>query len=105
MRREEAVGYERVRVRRAGDLGVDPDSQTPEARGLKYHGWGTDLKAPAWDEVRDRLADRGVDVAKLAPKTHVATIEYNLYDWTYSIRWELEILEETMIERVAGWFR
>lgn len=100
-----ATGYHEVVVRDAGDLGYTNDSEPPGIRGTKDHGWGTDLKTPAWSEIRDRLEDRGLDVEELEAGTHVATIRYDLDAWTYEIEWILEDLRPSTVDRLREWFR
>ncbi|MDS0478675.1 hypothetical protein [Natrinema sp. 1APR25-10V2] len=83
---DDGTGYEEVVVRRVGDLGYTNDSEPPGIRGLGDHGWGTDLKTPAWDEVRKKI-----DPGDYEPKTHVATIHYDLDAWEYTIEYLVEV--------------
>jgi len=86
---EDATGFEEIVVRRAGDLCSTTDSEPPGIRGPQDHGWGTDLKTPAWDDVREN-----VDPAEYEAKTHVATVHYDLDAWEYTIEYLVEIDRE-----------
>lgn len=92
-----ATGYERVVVADDGYLGVSNDSEGPKIRGLGDHGWGDDLKVPAWNEIRERF-----DPEELEAGTHVATIYYDLDRWGYRIEWEIGVgLLERLRRRFA----
>ncbi|PGF13810.1 hypothetical protein CP556_25110 [Natrinema sp. CBA1119] len=86
---EDGAGFEEVVVRRAGDLGVDSESEPPTIRGPGDHGWGDDLKTPAWNEVREKI-----DPADYDAKTHVATIHYDLDAWEFTIEFFVEVDRE-----------
>lgn len=81
-----ATGVEEVVVRRAGDLGVSPDSEPPLIRDVGDYGWGTDLKTPAWEQVREQI-----DPADHPAKTHVATIHYDLDAWEFVVEFLVEV--------------
>ena len=82
----DVTGFEEVTVRRAGDLGRSHDSDLPTTRGPRDYGWGTDLKSPAWDEVKAKI-----DPADYDPKMHVATIHYDLDAWEYTIEYHVDV--------------
>jgi hypothetical protein len=83
---DKKTGYEKVVVRRAGDLGTTTDSEPPAIQGVGDYGWGTDLKSPAWDKVKEKIDPDDFD-----PKTHVATIHYDLDAWEYTIEYLVEV--------------
>ena len=89
MMSEDKTGYEKIVVREAGDLGSSTDSEPPGIRDEGDHGWGTDLKTPAWDAVREKI-----DPEDYEPKTHVATIHYNLDEWDFVIEYLVEVDRE-----------
>lgn len=86
---DDATGFEEIVVRRAGDLGSSTDSEPPTIRDTGDHGWGSDLKTPAWDEIREK-----VDPDNHEPKTHVATVRYDLDAWEYTIEYRVEVSRE-----------
>ena len=86
---DDGTGFEEVVVRQAGDLGVTVDSEPPLIRGVKDHGWGDDLKVPAWRSVREKI-----DPSDHNPKTHVATIHYDLDAWEYTIEYHVEVVRD-----------
>lgn len=83
---DDGTGFEEVVVRRAGDLGVDSESERPTIRGPGDRGWGNDLKTPAWDEVRTMI-----NPTEYEPKTHVATIHYDLDAWEYTVEFFVKV--------------
>ncbi|WP_339105907.1 hypothetical protein [Haloterrigena salinisoli] len=81
----DGTGFEKVVVRRAGDLGVDTDPEPPEIRGPGDSGSGSDLQTPAFNEIRER-----VDLDEHDAKTHVATIWYDPDTWEYTVEYSVE---------------
>lgn len=100
----EATGYQDIVVAEGVDEAPEfrktVDSEPPTLSGLKARGWGTDLQTPAWDDVRERL-----DPADYELGTYVATIHYDLDDWSYRVEYHVD---RTVVERVRdvlGWDR
>jgi len=62
-------------------LGIrQSESEQLEATGLKIHGYGSDLKSPAFDELRDRL-----DLDAFEPHEYVGTITIDVEEWVYAV--------------------
>ncbi|ADB63734.1 hypothetical protein Htur_5005 (plasmid) [Haloterrigena turkmenica DSM 5511] len=75
----DGTGFEKVVVRRTGDLDVETGSEPPEIRGSGDYGYGSDLQTPAFDGIHECL-----DPDEHDAKTHVATIWYDLDAWEYT---------------------
>lgn len=86
---EEAAGHHKVVIRENSrgerDLGYTTGSDPPTSRSPADYGWGTELKTPAFDDVRDV-----VDLEAHEPGTHVATIHYDLDAWEYTVEFLVE---------------
>lgn len=85
----EATGYTEVVVAEGVDGSPEfrktIDSEPPEIRDVGDYGWGTDLKTPAWDDVRDRLDPDDGELGM-----HVATIHYDLDAWEYRVEYHVD---------------
>jgi len=80
---------------RERELRKTVDVDAPDIRGPEDYGYGTDLTVPAWDEVRDTLGD----LDEYEDGEHVATIHYDLDDWSYWIEWHVE---RSIVRRIRG---
>ena len=92
------TGFEEVVVSDDGrerELRKTVEGEAPDIRGLQDYGYGTDLTVPAWDEVRDTLGD----LDEYEDGQHVATIHYDLDDWSYRIEW---CVERSIVRRIRG---
>lgn len=88
----DATGFEEVVASADGvntemEFRTTVDSEPPSIRDVGDRGWGTDLKTPAWEEVRDRL-----DPHDYADGTRVATIHYDLDAWTVDVEYHADTL-------------
>jgi len=86
---KDSMRYEKIVVREAGGLGSTTDSEPPDIRDESNHGWRMDLKTPAWDAVR-----ANINPGEYEPKTHVATIHYDLDEWDFVIEYLVEVDRE-----------
>lgn len=81
----ERVGWELVAVREtprgALDVGIGA-SDFPEFRDLEDRGFGTDLKTPAFDEIREHVDELDVEIG---PGDTVAVIYYDLENWSSDV--------------------
>jgi len=89
MMSEDNMRYEKIVVREAGDLGSSTDSEPPDIHDADDHGRRMDLKTPAWDAVR-----ANINPSDYEPKTHVATIHYDLDEWDFVIEYLVEVDRE-----------
>ena len=92
------TGFEEVVVSddgRGRELRKTVDGEASEIRGPRDCGYGTDLSVPAWDEVREEFGD----LDKYEDGQHVATIHYDLDEWSYRIEWHVE---RSLVRRMRG---
>jgi len=80
---------------RERELRKTVDGEPPDIRGPQDYGYGDDLKVPAWDEVRNKLGD----LDDYQDGELVATIHYDLDDWSYRIEW---CVERSIVRRIRG---
>jgi hypothetical protein len=86
---EDNMTYEKIVVKEASDLGSTTDSEPPDIRDEGDHGWEIDLKTLAWDAVRENI-----NPSDYEPKTHVATIHYDLDELDFVIEYLVEVDRE-----------
>lgn len=93
---DDATGYEIVTVREnsrgENDIGISLHSEPPEIRGTQDYGFGTDLRTPAANEIRERL-----DLEEHDGGERIARIRYDLDAWTYDVEYLVPV---TILDRV-----
>jgi len=101
---DEATGFEDIVVAEGVDgspeFRTTVESEPPTLSGLKARGWGTDLKTPAWDDVRDRLDPTDFELG-----ARVATIHYDLDAWEYRVEYQVDRTVVERLQALAGWSR
>lgn len=93
----DGTGYDIVTVRRRSDgskaIGISLDSDAPEIRDVGDYGWG-ELKVAGIDEIQDR-----VDLEKYDVGTEIATIHYDLDDWTFKLEYHVPVTRLDQLRR------
>lgn len=97
---DDATGYEIVTVREnsrgENDIGISLHSEPPEIRGTQDYGFGTDLRTPAANEIRETL-----DLEEYDGGERIARIRYDLDAWTYDVEYLVPV---TVLDRVREQF-
>jgi len=96
---EDGAGYEIVTVREKASggrgLGISHDSEPPGIRDVGDYGVGTDLEAPAYEEIKERI-----DLEAYEPGTEIARVDYDLDVWTYDVEYLVLPSDASAIERL-----
>ncbi|GGK85319.1 hypothetical protein GCM10009067_41830 [Haloarcula sebkhae] len=72
-------------MKEAGYLSSTTDSEPSDIRDRGGHGWRIGLKTLVWDAVQENS-----NPSDYEPKTHPATIHYDLNAWDFVIEYLIE---------------